>query len=108
MPPPTNISEFRSFLGMANYLSRFIPNYFMLIYHLLELTKKNIPWLWTHKDQTIFDDLKTELISPKVMFYYDPSLNSLVITDTNPTLIQQSSSNSYHIILYSSIPTEHN
>ena len=45
MPPPTNISEFRSFLGMANYLSRFIPNYFMLIYHLLELTKKNIPWL---------------------------------------------------------------
>ena len=39
----------------------------MCIYPLLELTKKNIPWLWTHKHQTISDDLKTELISPKVM-----------------------------------------
>ena len=43
MPPPTNISELRSFLGTANYLSRFIPNYSMRMYPLLELTKKNIP-----------------------------------------------------------------
>ena len=55
MPPPTNISELRSFLGMKNYLSRFIPNYSMRIYPFLELTNKNIPWLWTHKHQTIFD-----------------------------------------------------
>ena len=40
MPPPTNISELRLFLGMANYLSRFIPNYSMRVYPLLELTKK--------------------------------------------------------------------
>ena len=40
MPPPTNISELRSFLGTANYLSRFIPNYSMRMYPLLELTKK--------------------------------------------------------------------
>ena len=43
MPPPTNISELRSFLGTANYLSCFIPNYSMRMYPLLELTKKNIP-----------------------------------------------------------------
>ena len=116
MPPPTNISELRSFLGMPNYLSRFIPNYFMRIYLLLELTKKNIPWLWTHKHQTIFDDLKTELISPKVMSYYDLSLNSLIITDASPIgisaiLLQQSSDSSYRIIAYSSgtlTPTEQN
>ena len=84
MPPPTNISELPSFLGMTNYLSRFIPNFSMRIYLLLELTNENILWLWTHKHQTIFDDLKTELISPKVMSYYDPSLNSLIITDAGP------------------------
>ena len=88
----------------------------MRIYPLLELIKKNIPWLWTHKHQTIFDDLKTELISPKVMSYYDPSLNSLIITDANPVgisaiLLQQSSDSSYRIIAYSSrtlTPTEQN
>ena len=107
MPPPTNISELCSFSGMRNYLSRFIPNYAERIYLLLELTKKNIPWLWKHKHQTIFDDVKTKLISPKVMSYYVPSLNSLIITDASPVgisaiLLQQSSDSSYRIIAYSS------
>ena len=116
MPPPTNISELSSFLGMTNYLSRFIPNYSMRIYPLLEITKKNISWLYTHKHQTIFGDLKTELILPKVMSYYDPSLNSLINTDDSPVgiramLLQQSSNSSYRIIAYSSrtlTPTEQN
>ena len=84
MPPPTNISELRSFLGITNCLSRFIPSHFMCIYPLLELTKKNIFWLWTNKHHITFDDLKTELISPKVMSYYDSSLNSLILTDVSP------------------------
>ena len=44
--------------------------------------------MWTHKHQTIFDDLKTELISLKVISYYDRSLNSLIITDTSPVGIR--------------------
>ena len=59
MPEPTNISEIRLFLGMPNYLNRFLPNYSVRIYPMLELTMKNIPWLWTQKHQTIFDDLRT-------------------------------------------------
>ena len=72
MPPPTNFSELHSFLGMTNYLSRFA----------LKLTKKNIPWLWTYKHQNVIHDLKTELISPKVISYYDPSLNALIFRDS--------------------------
>ena len=102
MPPPTDTLELRSFLGMANYLSRFIPNYSVRIHSLLELTKKNIRWLSTHK-QTIFDNLKTEVISPKVMSYYGPSLNTLIITDASPVsisaiLLQQSSDSSYRTL----------
>ena len=59
MPQPTNISEIRLFLGMPNYLNRFLSNYSVRIYPMLELTMKNIPWLWTQKHQTIFDDLRT-------------------------------------------------
>ena len=99
MPPPTNISELCSFSGMRNYLSRFIPNYAERIYLLLELTKKNIPWLWTHKHQTIFDDVKTELISPKVMSYYVPSLNSLIITDASPVGISLYYYNNHLIVV---------
>ena len=35
IPPPTNFSEFRSFLGMTNYLSRFILNHSMRMHPLL-------------------------------------------------------------------------
>ena len=116
MPSPTNILELRSFLGITNYLSRFIPNSSMRIYPLLELTKKNIPWLWKQKHRTIFDNLKTELISPKVISYYDSSFNSLIITHACPVgisaiLLQQSSDSIYCIIAYSSrtlTPTEQN
>ena len=96
MTLPIIFSELCSFLGMTNNLSWSIPNYSMHICPLLELTKKNIPWLWTHKHQTVFDDLKAELISPKVISYYDPSLNYLIITEAIPVcigavLLQQSS-----------------
>ena len=107
MPAQTNILQLLSFLGMTNYLSRFMPNYSMRIYPLLELTKGNIPWWWTHLHQTIFYDLKTDLISPKVMSYYDPSINSLIIANASPVgisavLLQQPSDSSYRIIAYSS------
>ena len=99
MPQPTYILELHSFLGMANCLSRFIPNFSVHIYPLLELKKKNIPYLWTHKHQTTFEKLKTELASPKVMSNHVPSLISLIITDAKTVgisaiLIQQSSDNS--------------
>ena len=62
---------------------------------------------YTHKHQTIFDDLKAELISPKVMSYYKPSLNSLIITEASlvgisAILLQQSSNSKYRIIAYPS------
>ena len=96
---------------MANYLSRFIPSHLLRIYPFLSLTKKSIIWLWTHKHQIIFDDLKTEHVSLKAMSYYDLSLNYLIITAVgiSAILLQQSSGSSYRIIAYSShtlIPTD--
>ena len=65
-------------------LKSFYTKLFNAYIPLLKLTKKNIPWLWTHKHQNVFNDLKTELISPKVMSYYDPSLNALIFKDASP------------------------
>ena len=72
--------------------------------------------MWTHKHQTILDDLKTEPISPKAMSCFDPSLNSLIITDAGPVgisaiVLQLLSDSSFRIIVYSShtlITTEQN
>ena len=45
---PQNASEVRSLLGMAQYVSRFIPAYAEITAELRELTHKDVPWTWKH------------------------------------------------------------
>ena len=44
--PPTTPSEVRSLLGMANFCSRFIPDYATITEPLRQLTKKSVKWTW--------------------------------------------------------------
>ena len=41
-PPPTNVSEVRSFLAMTNYVSRCISNYSTITEPLRQLIKKDV------------------------------------------------------------------
>ncbi|CAB3993403.1 Hypothetical predicted protein [Paramuricea clavata] len=45
--PPSNPNEVRSFLGMANFCARFIPNLATLAKPLRDLTKQHVKWKWT-------------------------------------------------------------
>ena len=58
---PTNVAEVKSFLGMTNYMSRFIPNYSTIAEPLCTLTKNCVKWNWTRKEQSAFDNLKSKL-----------------------------------------------
>jgi len=53
--PPRNASEVRSFLGMANTCSDYIPNYAAMTLPLQELTKKNVRFKWTLVEQRAFN-----------------------------------------------------
>ena len=41
-PPPANVAELRSFLGVCGYVSKFIPSYADLVEHLKRLTRQNV------------------------------------------------------------------
>ena len=60
---PQNASEVRSLLGMAQYVSRFIPAYAEITAELRELTHKDVPWTWKREHQQALDNLKTKLTS---------------------------------------------
>ncbi|XP_047494982.1 uncharacterized protein LOC125043072 [Penaeus chinensis] len=50
MAPPTDVSEVRSLLGMAQYVSGFIPNFAYVTTPLRRLTHQDVPWSWSRKE----------------------------------------------------------
>lgn len=55
---PKSATETRSFLGLANFVSRFIKDYATISEPLWSLTNLNAKWEWTQKHRTALDSLK--------------------------------------------------
>ena len=47
MAAPTNFEELRRYLGMFNYLTKFMPHMTDVIYPLRKLTKHDVTWMWS-------------------------------------------------------------
>ncbi|KAA3487255.1 DNA/RNA polymerases superfamily protein [Gossypium australe] len=85
--PPKNVSEVRSFLGLAGYYRRFVKGFSMITSLMTRLLQKDVKFKWSDKCQQSFDRLKalwTEapiLVQPesgkKFIIYNDASLNGL-------------------------------
>ncbi|KAL7865172.1 hypothetical protein SRHO_G00104190 [Serrasalmus rhombeus] len=71
MPVPTDVNSLQRFLGMVNYLGKYIPNFSEIAAPLRKLTHKETAWCWFQQHQEAFDRLKSLLSSPPVLAYYD-------------------------------------
>ena len=71
MPAPTDVHGVRRFVGMANYLARYIPNLVADLSPLHQLTKKNANWVWNEEHRAAFDAIKDKVSSAPVLKYYD-------------------------------------
>ena len=60
-PAPTNVTEVRSFMGLAGYYRRFVEGFSKIAHPITELQKKNKKFVWTEKCAEAFRRLK-ELI----------------------------------------------
>ena len=105
-PAPTNAKEMRSFLGLTNYVSRFIPDYASLTKPLRDLTRKDEEWQWTTEHDKAFRELKTRLTQAEVMKYFDPSLPTEVVVDASPfglgAILTQRDNDKVYTIAYAS------
>ena len=84
MTEPESVSEVKSLLGMAQYVSRYIPEYATITAPLRALTKKETPWQWSDEQQHAFDRLKDSLTKNHVMSYFNPAQETEVIVDASP------------------------
>ena len=82
-PPPRNLKELRSFLGLLNYYGSFIRNLSTLLHPLNSLLQKGTKLKWSADCQKAFDSAKKSLTSSSVLVHYDPSLPIRVAADAS-------------------------
>ena len=67
MPAPVDVSGVRSFMGLADYYRKFVPNFSNLATPLNELTQANTPFEWTTAREGAFQELIYALMSSPVL-----------------------------------------
>nr|KYP34521.1 Retrotransposable element Tf2 [Cajanus cajan] len=66
-PKPKNVSEVRSFHGLASFYRRFVPNFSSIASPLNELVKKDVSFEWTSKHDHAFQLLKEQLTNAPIL-----------------------------------------
>jgi hypothetical protein len=56
--PPTTVRQIRSFLGLAGYYRRFIPDFSRIAKPMTELLKKGVKYEWSQKCEDAFHTLR--------------------------------------------------
>jgi ribonuclease HI len=83
MEKPTNVSEVRSFLGMAGYYRRFIKGFSSIARPMTELLKKDHKFVWTPKCEGSFQIIKEKLTTAPVLTLPDIHQDFVVFCDAS-------------------------
>ena len=80
-PLPTNVTQLRSFLGLASYYRRFVKNFSRIAFPLHALLHKAAPYQWTQLCQHAFEELQRRLVTSPILIYPDFTQPFLLQTD---------------------------
>ena len=72
-PTPQNVNELRRFLGMVNYMSKFLPHVTDVLHSLYNLIKKDVPWNWSTNEVKAFQHVKEMIGNSPTLSFYDPN-----------------------------------
>ena len=78
------VTEVRSFLGLANYSSRFIPHFATVAEPLRRLTNKGVPFRFGLEQRESFQLLKQKMAEASTLAYFDKTAETKIITDASP------------------------
>lgn len=103
---PKSGEEVRSFLGLVNYVGKFIPDLATLTYPLRQLTKQGHYFVWGCAQQAAFARLKNHMICPTTLGYYDVDDRTQLVADASPVglgaVLMQINGQGPRIIAYAS------
>ena len=71
LEPPKDKKELHTFLGMATYMSSFIPNLADYATPLRNLLKENVDFVWKSSHSKAFEKMKSLICTTTTLAYYD-------------------------------------
>ena len=109
LPDPQNVEQVRSFLGLAGYYRKFIPQIATIAAPLVNLTKKGTKFLWGEDQKRAFAQLKDLLCTAPILAYPQFDKQFFLQTDASDiglgaVLTQLDSNGNERAISYASRP----
>jgi hypothetical protein len=83
--PPTTVRQIWSFLGLAGYYRRFIPDFSRIAKPMTKLLKKGVKYEWSHKCEDAFHTLRQHLTTGPVLAQPDNTKSFEVYCDASGT-----------------------
>ena len=83
--PPTTIKGCRSFCGMVNYLSMYLPNLQRKLIPIYQLTRKGVPYVWSEECQEAFEEIKQDLSKAPTLVMPNNKDPFCLVSDTSFT-----------------------
>lgn len=104
---PQNEQELRSFLGLANYMNKFIPNLATIDQPLRKLLSKGAKFEWTKDQADSFSMIKAALSNVQNLGFYRLEDKTVVIADASPhglgaLLVQYDKDNEHRVVSFAS------
>ena len=83
MPAPTCKKQVQSFIGMVNYLSKYLVRLSDFAEPIKELSKNKLLFNWGQEHQEAFKQMKRENARAPILAYYNPRKQTVLQTDTS-------------------------
>ena len=104
---PNNSSEVRSFIGLAQYCSRFIADLATKTEPLRQLTRSTTKFVWKEDQQRAFDTAKNSVTEHCTNAYFNLESETELLVDASPVglgaiLAQKDEKGEFHIIAMAS------
>ena len=83
IPVPRTPKQCKSFCGVVNYLSLFCPDLQKLLKPIVDLTKKDRPFMWGEAQEKAFNEVKLRLKNPPVLHLPRAEGRFILYSDTS-------------------------
>lgn len=109
-PRPSNVKEVQTFIGMVNYFRHLIFNYADIIKPIVNLTKKNVPFVWNERCQNALDKIQDLILEKPTIKNIENDKPLYLVTDASRSaicgiLMQKDNDKFYPVQFYSKILT---